>query len=382
MKLLPLVVANLLRKKIRTVLTISSFAGALFLFGILIIVRDAFTNPGGMEGSSRIVVFSRVSPIPIQPLPIAYRDRIARIDGVAAVTSLYVSPAFYQNDRMFIVQAAIDIETHRAMYPEFRVSDEEWHAFVTDREGCVIGEGLAARYGWKPGDRVPIRSAMNGFRALEFNIRGIYRPVRPGLDDRGFWYSRKLIEDRNDKFRGVAGWYVVRAKDPAQATGIATAIDREFANSPRETRSTTENQFGATMANQMGNIKVLILSIGMVVLVTLLMVTGNTMSIAVRERIGELAVLKAVGFSDVGVLLLVLLESLVIAGVGGTVGLVLAKLYSLRGDPTGGLLVSFHFSWVAMGAGFVVALAVGIGGGLIPAVSAMRLRVVQAMRRV
>lgn len=382
MKFRHLILANLFRKKIRTTLTVGSFAGALFLFGLLNVVRDAFTNSTGATGADRVLVVSRVSPIPLQPLPIAYRDHILRIPGVKEVTSMFVSPGFYQDDRIFIVQAAIDIEHHRSLYPEFLVPDDQWAAFVADQEGCIIGEALAKRFQWKIGDRVPVKSALTRFQALEFNIRGIYRSSQPGIDTRQFWYQRKLLEQKIPAFKGFAGWYVVRVVDPDVAAQVARAIDQEFANSPRETRTTTENQFAAAMANQMGNVQFLILSIGGVVFVTLLMVTGNTMAIAVRERVGELAVLKAIGFSDVAVLVLVLLESLLIAALGGGLGLVFAKLFTLRGDPTGGLLASFYLSGIAIASGFLLALLVGVLAGFLPALSAMRLRVVHAMRRV
>lgn len=381
MKYVHLIFASLLRKKIRTTLTISSFAGALFLFGILTVIQGAFTNPIGAIGTDRLLVVSRVSPIPIQPLPISYRDRILRIPGVTGVTSAYVSPGFHQDDRVFIMQEAIDVEHHRSIVPEFHVPDDQWAAFVADREGCIIGEALARRFQWKIGDRVPVKSAVARFNALEFNIRGIYH-AGPGVDARLFWYQRTLIEEMVPAFKGFAGWYVVRVVRPDVAARVSQAIDQEFANSPSETRTTTENQFGAAMANQMGNVRFLILSIGGVVLAALLMVTGNTMAIAVRERVGEFALLKAIGFSDAAVLLLVLVESLVIAAVGGGVGLALAKLFTLRGDPTGGLLVSFHLSGLSIARGFVLALLVGALAGFLPAVSAMRLRVVHAMRRV
>ncbi len=160
------------------------------------------------------------------------------------------------------------------------------------------------------------------------------------------------------------------------------AIDQEFANSPWETRTDTEKAFAASFVKQMGNIEFLILSIGGVVFFTLLLVTGNTMAIAVRERIGELAVLKAVGFSDVFVLVLVLVESLVVAALGGVLGLGLAKLFTMNGDPTRGMLPYFYLEPRAIASGLALALVVGVISGILPALSAMRLRVVYAMRRV
>ena len=382
MKFRKLILANLFRKKTRTALTMGSFVVALFLFGLLAVVRGSFSQFMGIPGADRLVVTSRVSPIPIQPLPIAYRERILKIEGVKEVTSVLASPAYYQEDRVYFAQLAIEVENHRSLYPEFLVPNDQWEAFVADRQGAIIGEALAKRFNWKVGDRVPIKGALTRFRALEFNIRGIYRGEQPGHDTSMFWYQRRLLEEMVPGFKGAAGWYIVRVDNPDKAAEVAKAIDREFSNSPWETRTNTENEFGASMAKQMGNIQFLMLSVGGVVFLTLLLVTGNTMAIAVRERVGELAILKAVGFSDFIVLLLVLIESLAVAALGGALGLGLAKLFTLRGDPTGGILRAFYLPGKAIATGFVLALLVGVLAGLLPALSAMRLRVAQAMRRV
>ena len=178
------------------------------------------------------------------------------------------------------------------------------------------------------------------------------------------------------------GWYVIRVSDPDISPQVAKAIDSEFANSPYETKTDTEKAFAASFVKQMGNIEFLILTVGSVVFFTLLLVTGNTMAIAVRERFGELAILKSLGFSNRFVLLLVMAESLTVALVGGTLGLLLAKLFSLRGDPTKGILPYFYLPPYAILAGVGVALLVGVAGGILPAISAMRLRVVDALQRV
>jgi putative ABC transport system permease protein len=178
------------------------------------------------------------------------------------------------------------------------------------------------------------------------------------------------------------GWYTVRIAPGNDAVQVARAIDQGFANSPFETRTQSEAAFMASFVEQMGNIEFLMLAIGAVVVFTLLLVTGNTMATAVRERTGELAVLKTVGYSDRFVMGLVLLESIVIAGAGGMLGTLLAKGFTLGGDPTGGMLASFYLPPAAMAGGLLLSLVVGIAAGLLPALSAMRLEVVQALRRV
>ncbi|OLB05452.1 MAG: hypothetical protein AUH14_08755 [Candidatus Rokubacteria bacterium 13_2_20CM_69_15_1] len=374
-----LILSGLLRKKIRTGLTAGSFAVALFLFAILAVVRGAFQQGVDVAGADRLVVLNRVSII--QPLPLAYRDRLARIPGVTQVTFANWFGGVYQDERNFFPQFAIDRETYRQMFPEFVVPDAEWQAFLADREGAIVGEALAERFTWKVGDRIPIRGTIFP-GTWEFNIRGVYRGQRVQDDTSQFWFRWDYLDERKSFAKGFVGWYTVRIADPDAAVRLVKTIDELFANSPSETRTDTEKAFAASWVKQMGNIQLLLLSIGSVVFFTLLLVAGNTMAIAVRERTRELAVLKAVGFSNGFVLTLVIAETLVVAAVGGGVGLGLAKLFTLRGDPTGGLLPFFYLPPSVIILGAALALAVGLMAGILPALSAAKLRVVDALRRV
>ncbi|MBZ5630978.1 MAG: FtsX-like permease family protein [Acidobacteriia bacterium] len=380
MKYRHLLFSNLSRKKIRTTLTVGSFAVALFLFGLLAVVRGAFNQGLEVAGADRLVIVNKVSLI--QPLPIAYNDRLLRIPGVKQVTHANWFGGVYQDERNFFPQFAIDTETYREMFPEFAMPEEQWKAFVADREGAVVGEDLVKRFHWKIGDRVPLKGTIFP-GTWEFNIRAIYHGTRQADDTTQFWFHYKLLEERQNQYwKGLVGWYTVRIDDPDHAVRIAKAIDESFANSPWETKTDTEKAFAASFVKQAGNIQLLLLSIGGVVFFTLLLVTGNTMAIAVRDRVRELAILKAVGYSDNFVLGLVLGEALLLAMVGGGLGILLAKLFTLGGDPTRGLLPFFYLPTSAVVAGIVLALAVGAVGGILPAVSAMRLRVVDALRRV
>jgi putative ABC transport system permease protein len=379
MKYLPLLIANLFRKKLRMALTIGSFAVALFLFGLLVIVRGAFSQGVDIAGADRLVIINKTSLI--QPLPLSYRDRLLRIAGVKQVTFQNWFGGVYQDEKNFFPQMAVDVENQRALYPEFKIPEEQWKAFVEDREGAVAGQSLADRFGWKVGDRIPIKGTIYA-GPWEFNLRGIYRGSRAQDDTTQFWFHWDFLEERRAFGKGDVGWYVVRVTNPDLSVQVAKAIDTEFANSPFETKTDTEKAFAASFVKQMGNIEFLILTVGSVVFFTLLLVTGNTMAIAVRERIGELAVLKALGFSNRFVLLLVMVESLCISIVGGGLGLLLAKLFSMRGDPTHGILPYFYLSPSAMAGGVGVALLVGVAGGILPALSAMNMRVVDAIRRV
>lgn len=380
MKYRHLIFANLFRKKIRTALTLGSFAVALFLFGLLAIVRGAFNQGLQAAGSDRLVVINKVSII--QPLPVSYQERLERIPGIKSVTHSNWFGGIYQDPKNFFAQMAIDDDTWHTMYPEFVIPEDQWRAYMQDREGAVVGVKLAKRFGWKLGDRIPIKGTIFP-GTWEFNIRAIYSGKQPADDTTQFWFHYKYLEERENTFwHGLVGWYVVKVDNPDNSVRIAKAIDDTFANSPYETKTDTEKAFAASFVKQMGNISFLVMSIGAVVFFTLLLVAGNTMAIAVRERIREMAVLKAVGFSDLFVLLLVVFESMLLAAVGGGLGLALAKAITLQGDPTGGLLPFFYLPPQAIVMGAVLALAVGLAAGIWPAYSAGRLKVVDALRRV
>jgi putative ABC transport system permease protein len=379
MKYRHLILKNLFRKKVRTALTVGSFAVALFLFGLLRVLHGAFSQGIDVAGADRLVVVNRVSII--QPLPLAYRDRLLRIPGVTHATFANWFGGVYQDEKNFFPQFAVDRESYRQMFPEFVVPDDQWRAFLADKEGAVVGEALAERFKWKVGDRIPVRGTIFP-GTWEFNIRGIYRGQRRQDDVSQFWFRWDYLDERATLGKGLVGWYTVRIASADDATVVAKAIDERFANSPFETKTDTEKAFAASFVKQMGNIQLLMMTVGSVVFFTLLLVTGNTMAIAVRERTRELAVLKAVGFSDGFVLAMVLAETMVVAAIGGGLGLGLTKLLTLGGDPTGGLLPFFYLSPDAVALGLALSLAVGLVAGFLPAISAARLRVVDALRRV
>jgi putative ABC transport system permease protein len=383
MKFSHLIFANLFRKKVRLLLTIGSFAVALFLFAFLAVVRDAFGRGADVAGADRLVIINRVSII--QPLPLSYRDKILRIPGVKAITHNNWFGGVYQEEKNFFPQFVIDVENQRQVIPELIVPDDQWDNFVKDRQGAIAGASLARRFGWKIGDHIPIKNSLFGGPATwDFNIDGIYHGKRPQDDETQFWFQWDYFEERMPQsFKGNAGWYVLKLDNPDDAPRVAKAIDDMFANSPYETKTETESAFAAGWVKQFGNIEFLILTIGAVVFFTLLLVTGNTMAISVRERTGELAVLKAIGFSNRSVLFFVLAEALLIALLGGIIGLALAIFaVPLIATALNGLLPSLILSYTILALGLAFALFVGAASGLLPGIGAMRLRVTDALRRV
>jgi putative ABC transport system permease protein len=367
---------------VRLALTIGSFAVALFLFAFLAVVKDAFGRGANVAGADRLIVINKTSII--NPIPLSYRDKILRIPGVKSITHNNWFGGVYQDEKNFFPQFVIDPENQRAVVHELKVPEDQWNAFLKDRQGAIVGARTAERFHWKIGDRIPIKTTFFGDTSWEFNLDGIYHGEKPQDDETQFWLQWDYYEEKvPQSYKGNIGWYVLRLDSPDQAVRVAKAIDSEFANSPYETRTETESAFAANWVKQFGNIQFLILTIGAVVFFTLLLVTGNTMAISVRERTSELAVFKAIGFSDRSILFFVLAESLAIALIGGLLGLAVALAFvPVVARMLNGMLPVLILSPAILGAGLLVAVIVGVVSGLLPGLGAMRLRVVNALRRV
>jgi putative ABC transport system permease protein len=382
MKFGRLIFANLFRKKIRLILTVGSFAIALVLFTFLGVVRSAFNRGIEIAGADRLVIVDRVGLMNL--MPISYADKIAAIPGVKAVTHDHWFGGVYQDEKNFFPQFVIDVDNHRKVYPEFIVPDDQWNKFANDRQGAVAGAKLAERFHWKVGDRIPIKTTLYGGAIWEFNLDGIYHTEKADGDQGQFWLQWKYFDENVPAvIKSTAGWYILKLDSPDDAVRVAKAIDEKFVNSPHETKTETESAFAGYFAKQFGNIQFLIMTIGSVVFFTLLLVTGNTMAISVRERISELGVLKAIGFKGRSVLFLILAESVAIAFFGGVLGLALA-LVMIPGisAAVAGMLPPLLLSKPMLLFGLGFALLVGAVSGLLPGISAMRMRVVNALRRV
>ena len=385
MKFLPLVWRNLMRRKVRTIITTLTIFIAFVLFGALMALRAAFSMGVDVAGADRLMMIHRVSII--QLLPKSYGDRISATVGVTEVSHANWFGGYYQEPTNFVQSIAVDPETWLRIYPEFELPEDQKQAWLVSRTGAVVGVDLARRYDWNVGDRVPLISPI--YRKpdgspWDFTIEGIYDSSTAGVDNTQFFLHWEYLNEtfRNSGFlNGQVGWYVLRVADPATSDQLAQRLDAMFANSPAETKTATEKAFAADFAKQVGDIGAIMIAIAAVVMAFILFVAGNAMAQSIRERTNELGVLKTLGFTEGRILGLVLLESSAIALVGGGLGLALAWLIVAQGDPTGGLLPIFHFPPrdIAIGIGLVALL--GLSAGLLPAVQASRLKIVDALRR-
>lgn len=381
MKFAHLVWRNMMRRRLRTLFTLLSIVVAFVLYGFLAAVRLSFGMGVDVAGADRLIVIHKVSII--QPLPESYQARLDATPGVVLASYQTWFGGIYQDPKNFFAQMAVDPDRFLAMYPEFVIPADQKKAWRDDRTGALVGRSLATRFGWKIGDRVPIQPTVwrtkNGGN-LEFTVRAIYDGNRDGVDTSQFIFHYKYLDETRAFGEGLVGWYVIRIDHPDKAAEIGRHIDDGFANSEFETKTTTEKAFAQSFAAQVGNIGAIVTAITAAVFFTILLVAGNTMAQGVRERLNELAVMKTLGYSDGRVLALVLAESCLLAGVGGGLGLLLAWLFTRAGDPTGGFLAAFYIPVQDFVTGATLIAALGIGTGLLPALRAMRLPIVQAMR--
>lgn len=384
MRFFPLIWCNLRRKKLRTSLTLLSILVAFILFGLLSAINQALTGGVSLEGADRLIVRDKVSII--QLLPVSYKERMERIPGVAFATYETWFGGIYQDPKNFFGQFPVDPEPFLNMFPEFLLPADQKATWMKTRTGAIVGRKTAERFHWKIGDRVPITSSIwakkDGTRLWEFEVVGIFDGKYKNTDTTPLFFRYDFFdESRNPYGQGQVGWYMIRVKDPQRAAEIAKQVDAEFENSAAETKTEPEGAFVQSWAKQIGNIALIVAAILSAVFFTILLVTGNTMSQSVRERTGELGVLKAIGFTNGQVLWLVLLESCALALAGGLAGLGLAWLLTSRGDPTGGMLPLFFFPVRDVLIGVGLSLALGLVTGIFPALQAMRLRVAEALRR-
>jgi len=383
MKYLYLVWSNLKRKKIRTILTLLSIMVAFLLFGYLGAIKQGFSQGIDVAGVDRLIVRHKVSII--QLIPQSYESRIEQVDGVIDAVHQTWFGGVYQKPSNFFAQMPVNPREYLAMYPEYLLSDEEREAWFSTRTGAIAGRATADKFGWKVGDRIPINATVwtrkGGERTWEFDLVGIYEGAEKGTDTTQFLFRYDFFDESRQFGQGQVGWYTVRVADPDRAAQTAEAIDAQFANSPAETRAEPEGAFLQAFANQIGDVGFIMMSIIAAVFFTILLVAGNTMAYAVRERTNELAVLKAIGFTDTSVLGLVLGESLVLTALGGGLGLGLAWLLVSAGDPTGGALPVFFIPVKYLLGGVLLIGLMALVAGILPALQAQRLRIADALRR-
>ena len=382
MKYFSLVWSALFRSKTRTLLTLLSVTAAFLLFGLLDSVRVAFNSGGSVAGADRLVVASRLSIT--QMLPYSLQQQLESTPGVKQATYAAWFGGIYQDQRNFFPNFSVG-PGYFDMYPEYEMPKEQMAAFEADRTGAVVGKALADRFGWKIGDTIPLQATIfpnrDGSNDWPLTLRGVFtlKDSKRKGEENQLMFHWKYFDEANQYVNGQVGWYMVKLDNVNHATRVAQAIDAISENSAHETKTQTEQAFNQSFAKQFADIGLIVTAIMGAVFFTLLLLTGNTMAQAVRERIPELAILKTLGFKDGLVLVLVLVESVLLVGLGGVIGMGLARviLPGLASKAQGMLPATIPLqTWIV---GAVLIVLIGLVVGVLPALRAKRLKIVDAL---
>jgi putative ABC transport system permease protein len=380
-----LVVKNLFRKKLRTSLMLVSILIAFLIFGVLAGFERAFSAGEDVAAADRLVVVNKINFT--QPLPIAYFNRVKGIEGVRQVTHFNWFGGYYQDPKNFLIAMAVDPESYMQVYDDqIIVPAESRQAFLRERTGALVGENMLKKWGWKVGDRIPVMSNIftqkDGSRTWDFTIVGTFTGRKPNIDTNFMAFHYQYFNETQNLGRDMIGWMALNTTSPSQNERVAKTIDQMFANSPYETSTDTEKAFNKAFAAQLGNIALIVTLVVSAAFATILMIVGNTMVMAVRERTREIGVLKTLGFPGGRILRMVLGESLLLALLGGIPGIILAALFAAAletsvGNFIPGFAVTPGIALTAVG----LMIALGLATGLIPAINAMRLNIATALGR-
>jgi putative ABC transport system permease protein len=378
-KFFPLVLANLGRHKRRVFLTISSVALALFLFASLRTVVTTLARSAQFGSARRLIVQNATGLV--FPLPLSYGNRLKADKGITQVSWANWFGGRYGDGKRFFAQFAIDPTSYLAMYPEISVPEDQKQAFIRERSSAMIGRRLLDVFGWKLGQNVTIQGTI--FPGdWTFTVRAVYTPTDPVINDDVLFFHHDYLEEKIGR-PGIAGWYVVEISDPNNAAGMAKMVDDQFRNSSAPTKTGTEQAFNASFATMWGNVSLLMGTIGMAVVFAILLVTANAMMMNARERTKEVAVLKTIGFGNGRLFGMVMLEAGIITAIGAVIGLGGAKLlYKTTNFNAAGFLPGFDVTTDTLLMGAAIALLLMLASGLVPAIRAARLPVVQALRTV
>jgi putative ABC transport system permease protein len=376
---------NLFRRKLRAALMLVSILIAFLIFGVLAGFERAFNSGEDVAAADRLMVVNKINFT--QPLPIAYFNRVRSVEGVRQVTHLNWFGGYYQEPKNFLIVLAVQPESYMAVYDDqIAIPADARQAFVRERTGALVGEAMAKKWGWKVGDHVPIMSNIftqkNGSRTWDFTIVGTFAGRKPQVDSNFMVFQYEYFNETQNLGKDMIGWMALNTVSPSANERVTKTIDQTFANSLYETSTDTEKAFNKAFAAQLGNIALIVALVVGAAFATILMIVGNTMVMAVRERTREIGVLKTLGFTGGRILRLVLGESVLLALLGGLPGIALAALFAATMETrVGNFIPGFAVTPSIALTAVAVMLAFGVATGLIPAINAVRLRIATALGR-
>lgn len=381
MKFAKLIRRNLFRNKLRSILTLTLMAAIFFFVATLLSILENFeTAANSGEGQNRLSVQSAISLA--NPLPLSHEAKIATVPGIVDIAKLQWLGAYYKDPKNFFANFAVDHEKMTIVWDDYTLSKDQMEAFKADRRGAVVGPELVKRYGWKIGDRVVLTGTIFPWNP-EVTIRGIYHHK---FDSSSFFLHFDYFHEATVEMTGsMVGTFWVRVKDPKDMAMISQKIDDMFKNSEYPTETFTEKEFQQQFMAMIGNIKLLFSVVALCSIFMVILLAAITMSMAARERVTEIAVLKAIGFTSGTILTLMLVEFVTLGFIGGALGTFGAKLFYKfvnMTEVTQGFLVAFGVNAKTVVTCLVAAVIVGFLAGGLPALRSARLSVVDGLRKV
>lgn len=384
MFILKILIRNAFRHKLRTLLTLLGITVAILAFGLLRTFINAWY--GGVEASSASRLITRSSISLIFHLPLSYKDKIRQVDGVKTVSWGTWFGGIYIDEKNFFANFGVDATSYLKLYPEFVLSQEEESAFYRDRKGFVAGQKLAKRFGWKIGDTVTLRGTIYPGN-WDFVLRGIYRGRDETIDETQFFfhwdYINETLKKRGSPRTDLVGWYMVGVTRPDRATEVAIAIDGLFKNSIAETLTETEKAFQLSFIAMSETILMAIELVSFVVIIIIIAVVANTMSMTYRERIGEYAIFKTLGYRGWRIAGMILGESMVITLIGTCCGIVLTfPVAGMVGKMLSNYFPVFNVAEEAIYMDLAASMVIGLLAAIVPTYRAINIRIADGLRRI
>jgi len=384
MFILKILIRNAFRHKLRTFLTLLGITVAILAFGLLRTFVNAWY--GGVEASSASRLITRSSISLIFHLPLSYKDKIRQVDGVKTVSWGNWFGGVYIDEKNFFANFAVDAKSYLQLYPEYLLSPEETNRFLRDRKGFVAGQKLAKRFGWKIGDTIPLKGTIYPGN-WDFVLRGIYRGRDETIDETQFFfhwdYLNEMLKKRASARADQVGWYMVGVTRPDRATEVALAIDRTFKNSMAETLTETEKAFQLSFISMSETIIMAIELVSFVVIIIIIAVVANTMSMTYRERIGEYAIFKTLGFRGWRIAGMIVGESMIITSIGSFLGIVLTfPVARMAGRMLSNYFPVFKVAEEAIYMDIIASIMVGLLAAIVPTWRAVRIRIADGLRRI
>ncbi len=384
MFILKILIRNAFRHKLRTFLTILGITVAILAFGLLRTFINAWY--GGVEASSATRLVTRSAISLIFPLPLSYKDKIRQIEGVKTVSWGNWFGGVYIDEKNFFANFAVDAKTYLHLYPEYILSSEEERNFLGDRKGFVAGQKLARRFGWKIGDVVTLRGTIYPGN-WDFTLRGIYRGRDETIDETQFFfhwdYLNEVLKKKNSPFADSVGWYMVGVTRPDRAVEVALTIDQTFKNSLAETLTETERAFQLSFIAMSETILVVIEIVSFVIILIIVAVVANTMSMTYRERIGEYAIFKTLGYRNWRIAGMILGESMLITLLGSLIGILLTYPVAKRvGKMLSNYFPVFNVADEVILLALAASIVIGSLAAIVPTHRAISIRIADGLRRI